>query len=71
MSSVAANRSRLLALTRELSIQWEETKNYWRDAKGQDFEHRYMEQLLLHIDRAVLAGEKLDQVINKVRNDCE
>jgi len=71
MSSIGANRSRLLAITKELSVQWEETRNYWRDQKSQEFEHQYMEQLMLQIERAVTVGEKLDKVINKVRSECE
>jgi hypothetical protein len=71
MSSIAGNRSRLQALTREILLQWEQTRGYWQDAKGAEFNHRYMEQLLLQIDRAITAGEKMDKIVNKVRNDCE
>ena len=71
MSSIGANRSRLLAITKELAVHWEETRSYWRDQKSQEFEHRYLEQLMLEIERAVTTGEKLDKVINKVRSECE
>ncbi len=71
MSSISANRSRLQALTREILVQWDQAKIHWQDAKGKEFEHQYMEQLLLQIERAATAGEKLDKIINKVRTDCE
>jgi hypothetical protein len=61
----------LLAITKELSLHWEETRSYWRDSKSQEFEHQYMEQLVLQIERAVTVGERLDKVINKVRSECE
>ena len=42
--SLSANRSRLAATTKELSLRWGETKNYWRDAKSREFERRYVEE---------------------------
>jgi len=69
--SLSANRGRVQALTKELALKWAETKNYWRDAKSQEFEHRYIQELLIHVDRAVAVIEKLDELLTKVRNDCE
>jgi hypothetical protein len=69
--SVNANKARLVALTRTLSLQWEETKNHWRDEKSQEFGRQYMEQLLLQVDKAVTVCDKLEQIINQARSDCE
>ncbi len=69
--SVLADKSRLVAVTKELSRKWQETQLYWKDARSEDFERKYMEQLLLHIVRAVAICEKLDKILTKVRNDCE
>jgi hypothetical protein len=55
----------------ELSGQWQQTKNSWRDAKSREFEHRYMEELLVRVDRAIGVMEKLDEILAKVRKDCE
>ena len=66
-----ANKSRLSAVTKELALQWEQTKNYWRDQKSAEFEKKYLEELFLHSDRAVLIIEKLDELLKKVRSDCE
>lgn len=33
-----AGGSRLAGLTKELRAQWQDTKNYWKDAKSQEFE---------------------------------
>jgi hypothetical protein len=69
--SLSANKSRLMALTRELSIQWEDTQHHWRDARSQEFGQKYMERLLLDVEKAVTVCDKLDKLITHVRSDCE
>jgi hypothetical protein len=66
-----ANRSRLASAARELALQWEQTKNYWRDQKSTEFEKKYLEELFQYSDKAVMIIEKLDEVLKKVRSDCE
>jgi len=60
-----------MAVTRELSAQWQQTKEYWRDAKAQEFERQYVQELLAGVDRAVTVMEQLDQLVAKIRHDCE
>ncbi len=69
--SVNAERARLIAISKELALRWAETKNYWRDARSQEFERRYMVELGAHVDRIVTVIEKLDALLAKVRSDCE
>lgn len=69
--SLAGNRSRLAAVTKELSLHWQETKNYWKDAKSLEFERRYLAELFARVDKTVTVIEKLDQLLTKVRQDCE
>jgi len=52
-------------------LKWKETKNYWRDGKSREFEHRYLEELFIRVDKTVAIIEKLDEVLKKVRSDCE
>ncbi len=66
-----ANKSRLAAATRELALQWEQVKNYWRDQRSAEFEKKYLEELFAYSDKAVLTIEKLDELLKKVRSDCE
>jgi hypothetical protein len=66
-----ASGSRLAGLTKELRAQWQDTKNYWKDAKSQEFEHKYMEELLASVDRAVTVIDQLDKLVSKIRKDCE
>ncbi len=66
-----ASSSRLGGLTKELRAQWQNTKAYWKDAKAQEFEHRYMEELLASVDRTVTVIDQLDKLVSKIRKDCE
>ena len=66
-----STRSRLVAVTKELSLKWRETKNYWKDDKSAEFEHRYLEELFIRVDKAVTVMEKLDALLTKVKKDCE
>ncbi|MCX6930405.1 MAG: hypothetical protein NT154_45450 [Verrucomicrobia bacterium] len=66
-----ANSNRLSGITKELRAQWLETKNYWKDAKSQEFEHKYMEELLASVDRTVTVIEQLDKLVTKIKTDCE
>jgi hypothetical protein len=67
----SGNKSRLVGVTKELALQWEQTKNYWHDTKSAEFEHRYMEELIVGVDRTVMVIEKLDELLKKVKKDCE
>ena len=42
-----------------------------QDTKSQEFEHKYIAELLAGVDRAVAIFDELDKLIAKVRNDCE
>ena len=69
--SLSGSKNRLVAITKELSNRWDETKNYWRDAKSQEFEQRYMVELFANVDRTITVMDKLNELMTKVRNDCE
>ena len=69
--NLSGNKSRLSALTKELALQWEQTRNYWKDSKSTEFEHKYIEELLVGIDKAVMVIEKLDELARRVKKDCE
>ena len=66
-----ASGSRLAGITKDLRAQWQDTKSYWKDAKSQEFEHRYMEELLASVDRTVTVIDQLDKLVTKIRQDCE
>jgi hypothetical protein len=69
--SAGGSKSRLVSAARELSLKWEDTENYWRDQRSQEFERKYLQELFLDVDKAVAVIEKLDELLKKVRSDCE
>jgi hypothetical protein len=69
--NLSGNKGRLVGLTRDLTNRWSETKNYWRDAKSEEFERRYLAELSASVGRTVLIVEKLDELLKKVRSECE
>ena len=69
--NLSGNKGRLVGLTRDVLLRWSETKNYWRDAKSEEFERRFLTELSASVNRTVLIMEKLDEVLKKVRSDCE
>jgi hypothetical protein len=66
-----ASATRLSGITKELWGQWQQTKNYWRDSKAQEFEQKYLVELLSSVDKTVAVMEQLDKIILKIRKDCE
>jgi len=69
--NLSGNKSRLVAATKELLLRWDETRHYWRDAKSQEFDQHYLSELRVQVDKAVTVIEKLDELLKKVRSDCE
>jgi len=69
--SMAGSKARLVGLSKELSLKWEDTKNYWRDAKAQEFERKYLQELFAGVDKTIAVVEKLDELLKRVQKDCE
>ncbi|HYV31007.1 MAG TPA: hypothetical protein VEO53_07880 [Candidatus Binatia bacterium] len=68
---MSGSASKLTALTKALSSQWQQTKECWKDAKCEEFERKYIQELTAGVDRAVTVIEQLDKLITKIRKDCE
>ena len=66
-----AQGTRLGGITKELWMQWQETRAAWRDAKSDEFQHKYLEELVSSVDKTVAVIEQLDKLILKIRHDCE
>ena len=69
--NLSGNKGRLIGLTRDILLRWQETKNFWRDAKSEEVERRFMAELDASVNRTVLIVDKLDELLKKVRSDCE
>ena len=68
---MTASKNRLMGLTKELRTEWEQTRQYWNDAKSLEFEKRFLEELMAGVNLAVTNIDALERVISQVRNDCE
>ena len=66
-----ANGSRLATITKDLWAQWQTTKQHWKDHKSEEFEQRYLQELMASVDKSVMVIEQLDKLITKIRRDCE
>lgn len=69
--SLPNNRSRIVALSRELQQEWAATREVWRDRKAGEFHHDYMQPLLDAVDNAARAMDDLDRILRKLKEDCE
>ena len=69
--SLNASKSRLAALTKDLTAKWRETREYWRDDRARDFEQRYMDELLSSVSNTLNTIDTLERVLNQIRSDCE
>ncbi len=69
--SAFGSKSKLLAAAKELSLKWQDTRTYWRDEKAAEFERQYLSELFINVDKAVAVMEKLDELLAKIRKDCE
>jgi hypothetical protein len=65
------SKNRLMGLTKELRAEWDETRQYWNDAKSLEFEQRFLNDLLAGVNMAIANIDTLERVINKIRADCE
>lgn len=63
--------SRLAALTKELSLAWQQTRETWKDQKAQEFEQKYLRDLWGNVEKTLVVMEQLEKVIAKIRKDCE
>jgi hypothetical protein len=68
---MSASGARLGAITKQLSVEWQQTKEYWADAKSLEFEQKYMQELISSVDKTVTVIDQLDKLLSKIRHDCE
>ena len=68
---MTGSNNRLMALTKELRVEWDQTKQYWNDAKSNEFERRYLDDLFAAVNQALTNIDTLERIITKIRNECE
>jgi hypothetical protein len=68
---MSASQNRLAALTNELRVEWDQTKQHWNDAKSHEFEQRFLSELLPAVNQTLTTIESLERILAKLRQDCE
>jgi hypothetical protein len=71
MSSVKGAASNLVEALKELNVEWDRLRTSWRDMKMREFGERYLEPLPNDVSRAKSVMEEIDELLKKVRSDCE
>lgn len=69
--NILANRTRLLAVARELSSQWQDTREKWRDQRATQFEREFLDEIVQGVNTTAATITDLDKLISKIRKDCE
>ena len=69
--NVTGSAANLAQAMKELRLEWERAQTYWRDAKSEQFAHKYLEQLPNDVSRTTVAIKEISVLLNKVRTDCE
>jgi uncharacterized protein YukE len=64
-------QNRLQLLTRDLISAWRETKQDWKDAKAQEFESRFIDELNSAVNAAVTNIETLERTLKQIHDDCD
>lgn len=69
--NVRVSASNLTQAAKELSAEWQRTKESWHDVKSREFEETYLAELPLAMQRAVTVIEEIDALLRKVKAECE
>lgn len=69
--SARTSAAQLIQAMKELSVEWGQTKEHWRDIKSREFEEKFLSELPVQINRAVAAIEEIEAIMRKVHSDCE
>jgi uncharacterized protein YeaO (DUF488 family) len=69
--SIKGSAATLAQAAKDLSMEWQQTKNFWHDVKSQEFEKKYIDELPGQIARATAVMEDLHTLLGRVRSDCE
>ena len=68
---MSASGPRLAGLTRELLVRWQQTREYWMDAKAREFENRFITELESTVNSALPSIAQIEGALRKIRSDCE
>lgn len=61
----------LIQAVKELNLHWQLTRNSWHDTKSEEFERTYLEEIPDQVGRAAHIFAEIEELLGKVRRDCE
>jgi len=62
---------RLAALTKDIRLKWQDTRESWTDTRSREFDAKYMQELFAQSDRTLEVISQLQKLVAQVRKDCE
>jgi hypothetical protein len=68
--SLSGGRGRLQGAFKELKVKWEKTRMSWDDANSRAMQDTVLEPLERKVQAAMIAMEKMMEVVARVRRDC-
>ena len=69
--NAAGSAANLVQAMKNLTNEWNEIQSSWNDIKSKEFERHYLEPLPGHVASAITVMEEIDQLLKKIRSDCE
>ncbi len=69
--NISGNGQVLAATTTQLWRKWQDARESWQDRKSEEFERKFLVELQAGVDRAAPVLDKLAQILNQAREDCE
>ena len=69
--SVSSALGKFKRASRDLEARWSETQQYWRDDNCRMFEERHLKALHSRLRTAEAAMASMDDVLMKLRRECE
>ena len=68
--SAIESRTKLLQAAKKLMADWQRAQEGWRDENGRQFDKNYMVPLEASIRAAVLAMERVGNLLENAQQDC-
>jgi len=67
---MTGSNNRLMGLTKELRAEWEQTKQFWHDAKSAEFEQRFLDELFDAVNQTMTNIDSLERILAKIHDEC-
>ena len=69
--SLSTGHYQLASALKALTVHWEEACQHWRDAVRRDFAEHHWGEVEYRIPNVLTAMDRLDQVLNQAKQECQ